>query len=125
MSEPATVTRPPMVELVRVSKQYGALQALAETDLAVAEGEFVTLLGPSGSGKTTILNVIAGTVSPSSGRVVIAGRDVTELLVEKRGLGMVFQNYALMPHMTIFENVAFPLRVRRIGEAEIRRRVTE
>ena len=116
MSEPAANSRPSMVQLDGVSKRYGAMQALHETDLVVAEGEFVTLLGPSGSGKTTLLNLIAGTVAPTSGRVVIAGRDVTHVLVEKRGLGMVFQNYALMPHMTIFENIAFPLRVRRVAE---------
>ncbi len=116
MSEPAAKIRPAMVQLDRVSKRYGAMQALHETDLTVAEGEFVTLLGPSGSGKTTLLNLIAGTVAPTSGRVVIAGRDVTHVLVEQRGLGMVFQNYALMPHMTIFENIAFPLReVRRVA----------
>ena len=125
MSEPTTNSRPAMVQLDRVSKRYGAMQALHETDLVVAEGEFVTLLGPSGSGKTTLLNLIAGTVAPTAGRVVIAGRDVTHVLVEKRGLGMVFQNYALMPHMTIFENIAFPLRVRRVAEDEIRRRVAE
>ena len=125
MSEPAANSRPAMVQLDRVSKRYGAMQALHETDLVVAEGEFVTLLGPSGSGKTTLLNLIAGTVAPTSGRVVIAGRDVTHVLVEKRGLGMVFQNYALMPHMTIFENIAFPLRVRRVAEDEIRRRVAD
>ncbi|MBL8670093.1 MAG: ABC transporter ATP-binding protein [Alphaproteobacteria bacterium] len=114
-----------MVRLERCAKHYGAAQALFETDLSVAAGEFVTLLGPSGSGKTTILNLIAGTVMPTAGRVHIEGRDVTGMPVEKRGLGMVFQNYALMPHMTVFENVAFPLRVRRVPEAEIRRRVGE
>ncbi len=128
-AKPATgsFATPPlgMIQLDRISKRYGGTQALHETDLSVAEGEFVTLLGPSGSGKTTLLNLIAGTVTPSSGRVMIAGRDVTHVLVEQRGLGMVFQNYALMPHMTIFENVAFPLRVRRVPESEIRRRVTE
>jgi len=114
-----------MVRLEACAKHYGATQALAPTDLSIAEGEFVTLLGPSGSGKTTILNLIAGTIVPSAGRVMIAGRDVTEVPVEKRGLGMVFQNYALMPHMTIFENVAVPLRVRRSPEAEIKRKVAE
>ena len=115
----------PMVRLERCSKKYGPVQALAETDLAVAEGEFVTLLGPSGSGKTTILNLIAGTVSPTTGRILIANRDVTDTPVERRGLGMVFQNYALMPHMTVFENIAFPLRVRRLAEADIRRKVED
>jgi len=114
-----------MVRLDGCTKHYGGTQALARIDLGVAEGEFVTLLGPSGSGKTTILNLIAGTIAPTSGRVLIAGRDVTAVPVENRGLGMVFQNYALMPHMTIFENVAFPLRVRRLPESEIRRKVAE
>ena len=114
-----------MVRLERCAKRYGAVEALVETDLAVATGEFVTLLGPSGSGKTTILNLIAGTVTPTAGRIHIAGKDMTETPVEQRGLGMVFQNYALMPHMTVFENVAFPLRVRRVAEAEIRRKVRE
>ncbi|MCC7047442.1 MAG: ABC transporter ATP-binding protein [Alphaproteobacteria bacterium] len=114
-----------MVRLEACAKRYGVTQALTPTDLAIAEGEFVTLLGPSGSGKTTILNLIAGTIVPSAGRIWIAGRDVTDVAVEKRGLGMVFQNYALMPHMSIFENVAFPLRVRRCPEDEIRRKVAE
>jgi putative spermidine/putrescine transport system ATP-binding protein len=115
----------PMVLLERCVKHYGTTQALAEIDLTIAEGEFVTLLGPSGSGKTTILNLIAGTIAPSAGRVVIAGRDVTDVPVERRGLGMVFQNYALMPHMTVFENVAFPLRIRGLPEADIRHKVQE
>ena len=114
-----------MVRVERCAKRYGAVQALATTDLEVGAGEFVTLLGPSGSGKTTILNLIAGTVMPTSGRIHIAGQDVTNTPVEKRGLGMVFQNYALMPHMTVFENVAFPLRVRHMPETEIRRKVGE
>ena len=114
-----------MVRVERCAKRYGAVQALAKTDLEVGAGEFVTLLGPSGSGKTTILNLIAGTVMPTSGRIHIAGQDVTNTPVEKRGLGMVFQNYALMPHMTVFENVAFPLRVRHMPETEIRRKVGE
>ena len=114
-----------MVELEATSKRYGDVVALAAVDLSIARGEFVTLLGPSGSGKTTLLNIIAGMARPSSGRVFIEGRDVTETPPGQRGLGMVFQNYALMPHMTIFENIAFPLRVRRIAEGEIRARVAE
>lgn len=114
-----------MVRLEHCSKSYGETSALADVSLSVAEGEFVTLLGPSGSGKTTILNLIAGMIQPTAGRIHIAGNDVTETPVEKRGLGMVFQNYALMPHMTIYENIAFPLRVRRMGEDEIRRKVGE
>jgi len=114
-----------MVELQQVSRRYGAVQALAPVDLQVREGEFVTLLGPSGSGKTTLLNLIAGTVTPSSGRILIRGEDVTHCPPSQRQLGMVFQNYALMPHMTVFENIAFPLRVRRLPKAEIEHKVNE
>src|SRR4029453_6872750 len=113
------------VRLEGVTKRYGAVTALSAADLEVGEGEFVTLLGRSGSGKTTLLNLIAGMVAPTAGRIVIAGRDATATPPNQRGLGMVFQNYALLPHMTIFENVAFPLRVRRLPAAEIRRPVNE
>jgi ABC-type Fe3+/spermidine/putrescine transport system ATPase subunit len=91
-----------MVRLERCAKNYGAVTALQEIDLTVAKGEFVTLLGPSGSGKTTLLNLIAGMVAPSAGRIFIDGKDATDLRPSRRGLGMVFQNYALMPHMTVF-----------------------
>ncbi len=114
-----------MVELEGVSKRYGEVEALQRVDLAIAKGEFVTLLGPSGSGKSTLLNLIAGMTVPSSGRIVIDGRDATTLPTNQRGLGMVFQNYALMPYMTVFENIAFPLQVRRVPREEIRRRVAE
>ena len=108
-----------------VAKRYGPVVALNAVDLTVRKGEFLTLLGPSGSGKTTLLNVIAGTVAPTTGRLWIGGRDVTDLPSSERRLGMVFQNYALFPHMTIFENVAFPLRVRKLPWTEIKRRVAE
>jgi putative spermidine/putrescine transport system ATP-binding protein len=114
-----------MVELRQVSKRYGTIDALSTVDLAIRKGEFVTLLGPSGSGKTTLLNLIAGMVEPSAGRVFIDGRDATDRPPSQRGLGMVFQNYALMPHMTVFENIAFPLRVRRMPGPEVERRVRE
>jgi putative spermidine/putrescine transport system ATP-binding protein len=114
-----------MLRFEGVSKHYGPVVALDTVDLTVHKGEFLTLLGPSGSGKTTLLNVIAGTVAPTAGRLRLGGRDVTDLPSSQRGLGMVFQNYALFPHMTIFENVAFPLRVRRETEAAIRRKVAE
>ena len=113
----------PMVRLEQVSKSYGPVTALSAVDLSVEKGEFVTLLGPSGSGKTTLLNVIAGMVAASSGRVFIRDRDVTNMPPSQRDLGMVFQNYALMPHMTVFENIAFPLRVRKMPSAEIREKV--
>jgi putative spermidine/putrescine transport system ATP-binding protein len=114
-----------MVRLERCAKSYGGVTALQEIDLTVAKGEFVTLLGPSGSGKTTLLNLIAGMVAPSAGRIFIDGKDATDLRPSRRGLGMVFQNYALMPHMTVFDNIAFPLRVRKLPRAEIRRKVAE
>ena len=114
-----------MIELDGVAKSYGDVHALRRTDLSIAKGEFVTLLGPSGSGKSTLLNLIAGMIAPSAGRIVIDGRDATTLPTNQRGLGMVFQNYALMPHMTVFENIAFPLQVRRLPKAEIRRKVAE
>lgn len=112
-----------MVRLEKASKRYGNVVALREVDLSVMEGEFVTLLGPSGSGKTTMLNLIAGMLAPTSGSIHIAGKDMTQVPPNKRGLGMVFQNYALMPHMTIFENIAFPLRVRRMASDEIKKKV--
>jgi spermidine/putrescine ABC transporter ATP-binding subunit len=94
-------------------------------DLAVLEGEFLSLLGPSGCGKTTTLNLIAGFVEPTAGRVFIDGEDVTGRPPHLRGLGVVFQSYALFPHLTVFENVAFGLRERRVTGDEIGRRVTE
>jgi putative spermidine/putrescine transport system ATP-binding protein len=119
----AATSLAPMVELRSVSKRYGDSIALAQIDLGVAKGEFVTLLGPSGSGKTTLLNIIAGMTQPTSGQVLIDGRDATHLAPSQRGLGMVFQNYALMPHMTVFDNIAFPLRVRKLARAEIEQKV--
>jgi putative spermidine/putrescine transport system ATP-binding protein len=114
-----------MVRLQGAGRRYGHVTALAGIDLDVRAGEFMTLLGPSGSGKTTLLNLISGTVAATSGRIWIDGRDVTDLPASARGLGMVFQNYALFPHMTVAENIAFPLRVRRRPDAEIRRKVSE
>jgi putative spermidine/putrescine transport system ATP-binding protein len=113
------------LSLTGVSKSYGAVTALHATDLEVKEGEFVTLLGPSGSGKSTLLKIIAGMELPSEGKVVINGRDATDMPVRERDLGMVFQNYALMPHLTVFNNVAFPLKVRKTATEEVRRRVEE
>jgi len=114
-----------MIELRQVSKRYGGVQALHPLDLSVEKGQFVTLLGPSGSGKTTLLNLIAGMAAPSTGRVFIDGRDVTTSPPSQRQLGMVFQNYALMPHMTVYDNIAFPLRVRRLSKTAIACKVGE
>src|SRR3954451_5853743 len=106
-------------------KRYGDFVALAPTDLEVAEGEFLTLLGPSGSGKTTLLSLIAGLAVPDGGRLLINGQDVTYGAPYERDIGMVFQNYALFPHMTIAENIAFPLKMRRVDNATAARRAME
>jgi ABC-type Fe3+/spermidine/putrescine transport system ATPase subunit len=108
-----------------VSKHFGELEALSPLDLEIASGEFVSLLGPSGSGKTTLLNICAGYLEPTVGSLFVAGRDVTALPARRRNIGMVFQNYALFPHLDVFENVAYGLRVRRLAEAELGRRVAE
>ena len=101
------------------SKSYGAVTALAEASLELAEGELLTLLGPSGSGKTTLLMMVAGLVPPSSGEIWIDGKLATYTPPDKRDIGIVFQNYALFPHLTVFENIAFPLRMRRMRTADI------
>jgi len=106
-----------------IAKSYGSVAALLPTDLAVAAGEFLTLLGPSGSGKTTLLNLTAGYVEPSAGRVVLGGRDITDLPARARNIGMVFQSYALFPHMSVADNIAYGLKVRRRPAGEIRVKV--
>jgi putative spermidine/putrescine transport system ATP-binding protein len=106
-----------------VWKSYNRFVALKDVSLEVGAGEFLTLLGPSGSGKTTFLNIIAGFARLDSGSLFFGEEDVTLRPLNQRGLGMVFQNYALFPHMTVAENVAFPLRVRRMGSADIGDRV--
>jgi putative spermidine/putrescine transport system ATP-binding protein len=113
------------VEVRGLCKRYGGIVALDDVSLTIASGEFVTLLGPSGSGKTTLLNSVSGMIHPTSGSILIDGGDVTHTPPRQRGLGMVFQNYALMPHMTVFLNVAFPLHVRKMARAEIGRRVLQ
>ncbi|RKF14149.1 ABC transporter ATP-binding protein [Roseovarius spongiae] len=108
-----------------LSKKYGGFTALEPTSLDIQRGEFLTLLGPSGSGKTTLLQMVSGLTPPTSGRLLIDGEDWTGWPVHDRDMGLVFQHYALFPHMTVAENVAFPLKMRKIGADEIRRRVAE
>ena len=113
------------VTLQGVSKSYGSVTALRTMDLTIAQGEFLTLLGPSGCGKTTTLRLVAGFVEPSTGRILFGGDDVTDLPAQKREIGMVFQDYALFPHMTIADNIGFGLVERGRKPAEIRAKVNE
>src|SRR4051794_6134913 len=106
------------VRISHIRKTYGAVVALGDVSLSVEPGEFVTLLGPSGSGKTTLLMVVAGFVRPDSGDLHFAGRSVVRLPPHQRNIGMVFQNYALFPHLNVFDNIAFPLRLRHVGREE-------
>ena len=111
------------LHIENVHKRYGETVALQSTSLDVRAGEFLTLLGPSGSGKTTLLSLIAGLVVPDGGRIVLGGRDILALAPHQRGLGMVFQNYALFPHMSVADNVAFGLRARRMPASEVHDKV--
>jgi putative spermidine/putrescine transport system ATP-binding protein len=113
------------LELKNVTKSYGQQRVVDDISLDVAPGEFVTLLGPSGSGKTTTLRIIAGFIQPDQGRVLLDGRDMTKVPPYRRDIGMVFQNYALFPHMSTAENVGFPLQMRGVPKAQIRDRVRE
>ena len=115
----------PKLRAHQLSKRYGPVTALEPIDLTVAAGELLTVLGPSGSGKTTLLHIVSGLVEPSGGSLFIDGVEHTHTPVHRRDIGMVFQSYALFPHLTVDENIAFPLRMRHCPEAEIRRRVTE
>ncbi|WP_428938292.1 ABC transporter ATP-binding protein [Fontivita pretiosa] len=113
------------VELIGLTKRFGSVTALRDVNLRVAPGEFVTLLGPSGCGKTTLLRVIAGFEMPTSGRVLLDNIDVTDLPPYRRDVNQVFQSYALFPHLSVYDNVAFGLRMKRLPGREIRRRVAE
>ncbi|KRD95843.1 ABC transporter ATP-binding protein [Bosea sp. Root381] len=126
--QPATVaaagsTTALPIAVRQLSKAYGAVPVLDAIDLDVRPGEFLTLLGPSGSGKTTLLMAIAGFLRPDKGSIRFGEREVVRLAPHKREIGMVFQNYALFPHMDVARNVGFPLRLRRVPVAEIARRV--
>jgi multiple sugar transport system ATP-binding protein len=111
------------IDITRVAKRFGSYQALHTLDLHVADQEFLVLLGASGCGKTTLLRIIAGLETATSGEVKIGGRRVDNLPPRERGIAMVFQNYAVFPHMTVFENIAFGLRMQKVPQAEVERRV--
>ena len=126
MTQPArSATDEAAVRFSAVSKRFGKTLALNEVSLAVRRGEFMTLLGPSGCGKTTLLNLAAGFFSPEGGEILINGERVNDLPTYNREIGMMFQNYALFPHMTVEGNVAYGLKVRHIAKPEIDRRVAE
>jgi ABC-type Fe3+/spermidine/putrescine transport system ATPase subunit len=114
-----------MLELEGIEKRFGQTVTAEGISLELARGEFFTLLGPSGSGKSTILRIIAGLEAPDSGRVLVEGKDVTDLPPWRRGLGMVFQSYANFPHMTVAENVAYGLKRQKLGSQEMKQRVGE
>jgi multiple sugar transport system ATP-binding protein len=113
------------IQLENVRKTFGKVVAVHEITLTIRDGEFLVLLGPSGCGKTTTLRCIAGLEVVDRGRILIGGRDVTHLPPSRRGIAMVFQSYAVFPHMNVFENIAFGLRVRKFPPSEIRKRVQE
>ncbi len=113
------------IALEGVSKRFGRADAVREVTLAIGEGEFFSLLGPSGCGKTTTLRMIAGLEVPDEGRIVLQGQDVTAVAANRRPVNMVFQQYALFPHMSIYDNVAFGLKVKRVPASERRERVLE
>ena len=125
----STGDSPPAIALVGVAKEYHAhgdvVVAVKRVDLAIAEGEFFSLLGPSGCGKTTTMRMIAGFEEPTRGSVFLRDVDVTDVAPNKRDVNMVFQSYALFPHMSVFDNVAFGLKRKKVPAAEIKRRVGE
>ncbi len=111
------------IAIKSVAKSFGAFRALQSIDLTIADQEFMVLLGASGCGKTTLLRIIAGLETPTEGEVWIGGRRVDRLPPRERGIAMVFQNYAVFPHLTVFENIAFGLRMKKLPQAEVVRRV--
>jgi iron(III) transport system ATP-binding protein len=113
------------LSLQNIEKRYATTKAVADLSLTIERGEFFGLLGPSGCGKTTTLRMIAGLETPDAGSILFDGREITNLSPERRGFGMVFQNYALFPHLNVFENVAFGLRARRKPKEEVARKVAD
>uniref|UniRef100_UPI0035B3B6C1 ABC transporter ATP-binding protein n=1 Tax=Tabrizicola sp. TaxID=2005166 RepID=UPI0035B3B6C1 len=111
------------LDLQSITKSFGAAQVLTGIDLAIRDKEFVVFVGPSGCGKSTLLRIIAGLEAATSGHILIDGTDVSAAAPVDRGIAMVFQSYALYPHLSVFENIAFPLRVARLPEAEVKQKV--
>ena len=114
-----------MIEFKNIQIKYGDFTAIDNLNLTVGDGEFFTFLGPSGCGKTTTLRALVGFLTPSAGQILVDGTDFVKVPVEKRGIGMVFQNYALFPHMTVYENLAFGLKVKKMSAAEIDKKVRD
>lgn len=114
-----------MIEFKNIEIRYGDFVAVKNMDITIGDGQFFTFLGPSGCGKTTTLRTLVGFLTPSQGQILIDGRDVTHTPPEKRGIGMVFQSYALFPTMTVYENMAFGLKVKKLSSAEINKKVRE
>lgn len=114
-----------MIEFKNIEIRYGDFVAIKDLNLTIGDGEFFTFLGPSGCGKTTTLRSLVGFLEPSAGQILIDGQDVTHMPVEKRNIGMVFQSYALFPTMTVYENLAFGLKVKKLSAAEIDKKVKD
>ena len=115
----------PIIRLVNVSKDYNGTEALKNINLYIRKNEFLTLLGPSGCGKTTTLRIIGGFEQPTTGEVYFEGQNITNLPPYKRKVNTVFQRYALFPHMDVSENIAFGLKIKKLGKKEIERKVRE
>ena len=111
------------VETKELKKHFGQVKAVDGVDLSIVEGEFFVILGPSGCGKTTLMRMIAGLEQPTDGEILIAGERMNELPPRKREVAMVFQSYALYPHMTVFDNIAFPLKAKKLPQTELKSKV--
>ncbi len=120
----STVSKQPMVQFKGIMKRFGSVTAVEKMDFDIEEGSLVTLLGPSGCGKTTLLRMVAGLEEPTEGDILIKGKRINDTPIHQRNLGMIFQNYALFPHKTIFDNVAFGLKYRNVSKEDIRKKVT-
>ncbi|MBT8369856.1 MAG: ABC transporter ATP-binding protein, partial [Deltaproteobacteria bacterium] len=120
----ATDKKQPIVQFKGILKRFGKVVAVEKMDFSIEEGSLVTLLGPSGCGKTTLLRMVAGLEEPTEGDIFIKGVRINDTPIHKRNLGMIFQNYALFPHKTIFDNVAFGLKYRDVSKGEIKEKVT-